>query len=357
MLKTFIAFVLAAAALAAGAEERPAHHGPAGYVNPYMQEAHPSIWSFFRARLFSGKWEGYDPKTYQVPAQTPDVVPVGKASDNAAVTWLGHSTVLIQHRGINVLTDPMLTRRASPASFAGPARISAPGLTLDELPPIDVVVISHDHYDHLDTGTLRKLGESTRFYVPLGLKKWFVNRGIEAERVTEMDWWEVRTLELGGEPLKITATPSQHFSGRGLFDRDRTLWAAWTIEWSDFTTWFGGDTGYNKVQFAEIGRAFPDIDLGIIPIGAYEPNWFMRTVHVNPAEAVLIHNDIGARRSMGVHWGTFLLSAEAVDEPPRALARAVQAANLSPEAFTTFAVGETRRYFREQTVAQGVGAD
>ena len=330
------------------AAEAPAHHGPAGYVNPHMQQAHPSLWSFLRARLFSGKWASYNPKEYQVPLQTPDVIAGGQRSDNAAVTWLGHSTVLIQHQGINVLTDPMLTKRASPASFAGPKRISAPALAIDELPPIDVVVISHDHYDHLDTPTLRKLGEDTQFYVPLGLKVWFVKRGIAAEQVTEMDWWEHRTLEVGGVSLKITATPSQHFSGRGLFDRDKTLWAAWTFEWSDFTTWFGGDTGYNDVQFAEIGRAFDNIDLGIIPIGAYEPNWFMRSVHVNPEEAVLIHNDIGARRSIGVHWGTFVLSAEPVDEPPKALARAVQAANLAPDTFTTFAVGETRRYRREE---------
>jgi len=326
--------------------DQPAHHTSNGFVNPYMEAAHPGLWSFLRARLFSGEWASYDPRLYRVPEGQPDPVSADTASDNAAVTWLGHSSVLIQHRGVNVLTDPMLTDRASPVGFAGPRRISAPGLSIAQLPRIDVVVISHDHYDHLDLRTLKQFGHNTRYFVPLGLKRPLVKLGVDARQVHEMDWWEAQNLEIGGHPVRITATPSQHFSGRGLFDRDRSLWASWVIEWSDFTAWFGGDTGYNKVQFAEIGQAFPEIDLGIIPIGAYAPNWFMRTVHVNPAEAVLIHQDIGATRSMGVHWGTFVLAAEPVHEPPQLLAEEVARAGLPAQAFTTYAVGETRRYQR-----------
>lgn len=326
------------------------HHSNQGFVNPYAQQDHPGFWGFMRARFASGPWAKYDPKQYQIPRATPSVLASGDTDDNAVVTWLGHSTVLIQHRGMNVLTDPMLTPRASPVGFVGPRRISAPALELDELPTIDVVVISHDHYDHLDKTTLRHLGDQTRYFVPLGLKHWLVQQGVDESRVTQMDWWDTAEIEHDGEKLRITATPSQHFSGRGAFDRGRSLWASWMIEWSDFATWFGGDTGYNAVQFAQIGRHFPRIDLGIIPIGAYAPSWFMQAVHVNPEEAVKIHQDIGAAQSMGVHWGTFVLSAEPVDEPVQRLARATQMAGLAPSRFTAFAIGETRRYKRTTAV-------
>ena len=327
------------------AETQPAHHAANGFVNPYQTQQHPGLGSFLRARFFSGPWASYEPSEFEVPTGLPDVVAEADSTDNAAVTWLGHSTVLIQHQGVNVLTDPMLSQRASPVAFAGPKRISAPALKLDQLPRIDVVVISHDHYDHLDARTLRALG-SAQFFVPLGLKQWLVKQGIDAARVQEMDWWDALDVRFGDVELRVTATPSQHFSGRGLFDRDRSLWASWIVEWPDFVTWFGGDTGYNPVQFAEIGEAFPEIDFGIIPIGAYAPNWFMRTVHVDPAEAVLIHRDIGARHSMGVHWGAFVLSAEPVHEPPELLAAEVARNGLDEGSFTTFAVGETRRYRR-----------
>lgn len=339
----FVMLLLAACA-ATARDDTPAHYAQSGFVNPYMTEAHPGFFSFIRARMFSGEWAAYDPAVYQTPTAQPEVVGAEIASVNAAVTWLGHSSVLIQHQGVNVLTDPILTERASPADFAGPKRISAPGMSLDELPRIDIVVISHDHYDHLDVTTLRALGEQVHFYVPLGLTGWFEAKGISRDQVTELDWWDSRVADIDGTPVNITAAPSQHFSGRGLFDRDKSLWASWGIQWADFTVWYGGDTGYNTVQFKEIGDRFRSIDLGIIPIGAYEPNWFMRSVHVNPQEAVLIHEDIGAARSMAVHWGTFVLSAEAVGEPPRALAAAAAEAGLAADEFTTFAVGETRRY-------------
>ncbi len=332
------------AATSASAEEPHAHHGPEGFVNPHVEVPHGGQGSFLRARFASGPWPGHDPDVFTVPTATPEPVPAGGATDNARVTWIGHSTVLIQHRGVNVITDPMLSPYASPIRFAGPRRISEPGIALENLPPIDVVVISHDHYDHLDVPTIEALGEGPRYLVPLGLRSWFAGRGVDPARVDELDWWDQRELQVRGERLRVTATPSQHFSGRGLTDRDETLWAAWALEWIDFSAWFGGDTGYNGVQFKEIGRRFGGFDLGIIPIGAYRPRWFMGVVHVNPAEAVRIHQDLGARRSIGVHWGTFVLSQEASHEPPQELRAAVREAGLAEGAFSAWKVGETRAF-------------
>jgi len=326
------------------ADQPATHRAGQSFSNPYVSTPHPGLWGFLRARFFSGAWAGYDAAVYRVPTRPARPLATGEANDNATVTWIGHATVLIQHQGVNMLTDPMFSDYASPLPFAGPKRITPPGLSLAQLPPIDIVVISHNHYDHLDAPTIRSLGNGPRYYVPLGIRPWLEAQGIDADRITEMDWWESAAVQVNSVPLRITATPSQHFSGRGAFDRNATLWASWAVTWNDYTVWFAGDTGYNDQQFEQIGDKLPHIDLGIIPIGAYEPRWFMQTVHVDPSEAVQIHQDIGASRSMGVHWGTFLLSAEQVDAPSRALAAALKKANLDPDAMTTFAIGETRHY-------------
>lgn len=343
MLKKFgIWAVLALVALAASGEEQPAaHHADGKFVNPHQVYDHGGFFGIVRARL-SKQWQSYQAERDIVPTANPDIR--REPTDNAVVTWLGHATVLIQHRGANVLTDPMFSQYASPVSFAGPRRITQPALQLDELPPIHAVLISHDHYDHLDTATIKALGDAPQYFVPLGIKAWLVNKGISAARVHELDWWATQEIDVQGETLSFTATPAQHFSGRSLWGRDKTLWSSWSVAWKDFRLWFGGDTGYNDIQFKEIGRRLGPFDLGIIPIGAYEPRWFMRTVHVNPAEAVRIHEDIGAIRSFGMHWGTFVLAGEGVLTPPVALADARRAAGLSEAAFSTFAVGETRRY-------------
>ena len=252
--------------------------------------------------------------------------------------------MLVQHRGINVLTDPMFSDFASPLPRIGPKRITRPALALEELPPVHVVVISHNHYDHLDKATIEALGNGPVYYVPLGLRPWFEARKIAPERIVEMDWWDARDHPSDGAALRVTATPSQHFSGRSLTDRNKTLWAAWSLAWEDFQVWFGGDTGYNDVQFKETGERLGEIDLAVIPIGAYEPRSFMRPVHVNPAEAVRIHQDLGAVASMGMHWGAFILSAEGVLTPTHALAEARAEAGIPQAEFAAFAVGETRRY-------------
>ena len=255
------------------------------------------------------------------------------------LTWVGHATFLLQVAGLNVLTDPVFSRRVSPFSFAGPERLAPLGLSLAELPPIDLVLISHNHYDHLDDSAVKVLAREhpgVTFVVPLGLKSWFAARGIE--RVLELDWWQDGAV---GD-ARVTALPAQHFSGRGPFDRNATLWCSLLLEVAGQRVYFAGDTGYSK-DFADIGAAYPGIDLALLPIGAYEPNWFMRSVHVNPEEAVRMFQDLGAKHAAAMHWGTFRLTLEPLDEPPQRLAQALAKAGIEPERFFVMQHGETRR--------------
>ena len=233
-----------------------------------------------------------------------------------------------------------MSQRASPVSFAGPKRLVPLPLEFKDLPSIDFILISHNHYDHLDLETVQLFGNNTRYLVPLKLKSWFIEQDIAEDKVIEFDWWD---KALFGE-VAITATPSQHWSARTLFDRNQTLWAAWHIQIADFSLWFAGDTGYNDIQFKEIGEHFKEIDLGLIPIGAYAPRWFMKSQHVNPEEAVRIHQDINARQSIGMHWGTFQLSAEKMHAPKLELAEALKQHNIPETDFQTLAIGETFRY-------------
>ncbi len=289
---------------------------------------------------------------------TPVIVPdLGLIQSNAragaamvpAVTWVGHATVLVQLGGLNVLTDPMFSNRASPFSFLGPARAQKPGLWPHELPRIDLVVVSHNHYDHLDAGSVKLLaaqsGGPPLFIVPLGLKQWFAGEGIT--NVVELDWWQSHKL---GD-VEVVLTPVQHWSGRSLSDRMETLWGGYAMFAPNLQVFFAGDTGYSK-DFADIRARFADrqspaqgggFDIALLPIGAYEPRWFMRDQHVNAEEAVRIHLDLGAKASLGIHWGTFELTDESLDEPPRALAQARRALNISDSAFFTLAIGQTRR--------------
>jgi L-ascorbate metabolism protein UlaG (beta-lactamase superfamily) len=270
----------------------------------------------------------------------PDLALLRAPEANPSVTWIGHATLLLRIGGLNVLTDPHFSERASPVGFAGPKRFLPPGVALADLPRIDAVVISHSHYDHLDLASVRELHARSdgrlRFFVPLGLKPWFARLGIDD--VSELDWWE--QAELDG--VRFTLTPLQHWSARSPFDRNRTLWGGWAIAANDGKVFFAGDTGYSR-DFAEIGRRLGPFDLAAIPIGAYEPRWFMRRQHVDPPEALQIHRDLGARQSLGIHWGVFPMADESLDEPPRALARARDVAGLSESEFFVLKVGETRR--------------
>ncbi len=332
------------------------HHRPTGFQNNYNEFTTKGLGDFLRWQ-FEAARDGL-PKPPQTP--TPQVAPdlafiAANASAGTlmqpAVTWIGHATVLAQIGGINLLTDPAFSQRASPVSFIGPKRQQPPGVELAALPHIDVVLVSHNHYDHLDDASVRALnaqkGGAPLFVVPLGIKPWMAQRGIV--NVVELDWWQSHTVR----GVEVVLTPLQHWSGRGLTDRLDTLWGGYAVFAPDFHLYFSGDTGYSK-DFADIRQRFADrqrgggFDIALIAIGAYEPRWFMSTQHVNPAEAVQIHRDLNARRSLGVHWGTFNLTDESLDEPPKALAEARRAAGVSEDDFFLLAIGETRKLPRRR---------
>ena len=261
-------------------------------------------------------------------------------AQNPSVTWVGHATVLLRVGGLSIVTDPHFSERASPVSFAGPKRVVPPVPALQELPHIDVVVISHNHYDHLDQWSVARLAEqpggSPRFFVPLGLQDWFERRGIHD--VVEFDWWE--RSEFKG--LELHFVPVQHWSKRTLTDENQTLWGGWVIRHPELSFFFAGDAGYSK-DFSDIGAKFGGFDLAAIPIGAYAPRWFMQIMHLDPAEAVQVHKDVKARRSVAIHWGTFAnLTDESLYEPPQRLAEERRKGGLADDAFLVLRHGETR---------------
>lgn len=323
-------------------EGAPTHHTSQGFRNLYVDDPDKTFFSFLRMRLFDDvNWADHELTAYQVPYQQLDLDAVLSPKQRMQISWLGHSTFLIQYQGLNILTDPIFSERASPNSFAGPKRYTPHVVDYAALPPIDFVIISHNHYDHLDRQTVQMLGNQPYYMVPLGLKDWFTDQGVEDDRVEELDWWQVADPEMTGSLLRVEAQPSQHWSARGLYDRRETLWASWHLTIADQTVWFAGDTGYNPAQFKEIGERNGAVDLALIPIGAYAPRSFMRTYHVDPDEAVLIHQDVRAVRSIGMHWGTFPLTAEEPMDPFYRLGRARALAGLGEEDFGTMRLGQT----------------
>ena len=262
--------------------------------------------------------------------------------DELRVTWVGQATALVQVGGLNVLTDPVWSRRASPVPWAGPARLTPPGIAFDELPPIDLVVLSHDHYDHLDDATVRRLharhGDRLTWATPVGYRRWLARRGVAA--VVELPWWERAELVLRGRRIELGALPARHWSRRGLLPQHR-LWASWTLAAAGRRVYFGGDSGYFG-GFAEIGRRAGPFDALLLPIGAYEPRWFMASAHMNPEDACRAWRDLGgAGQLIGTHWGTFRLTDEDPREPPVRMRALWEAAALPPEHLRILAHGET----------------
>lgn len=277
-------------------------------------------------------------------AAWPENVPVTPAkpperSEAARITMVGHASMLIQVAGLNILTDPVWSERASPVAFAGPRRVTAPGIAFDDLPPIDAVLLTHNHYDHLDLATLRRLHarHAPRFIMPLGTDA-TVRRAGRDLRMTVADWRDA--VRLG--PATITLTPSHHWSSRGLRDRRMALWTGYWIATDHTQIWFAGDTGYGDgTLFRDLRADLGAPDIALIPIGAYEPRWFMAPQHVAPEQSVQIFGDIGARQALGFHWGTFQLTDEPRDAPVELLQQALAQAGIDPTRFVALHPGQT----------------
>lgn len=266
------------------------------------------------------------------------------------ITFVNHATFLLQLDGQNILTDPIWSHRASPYQWIGPKRMSNPGIPFDDLPTIDTVLISHNHYDHLDTRTVKKLKEehNPQFIVPLGVEKYLHEKGIS--NTVRLDWWE--KVELDGQ-LDLTAVPAQHFSGRGLFDRNKTLWCGYVLHTSLGNIYFAGDTGYGNFV-KDIGNKFGPMYTSIIPIGAYKPRWFMKSIHMSPEEAVKAHQDVQSQYSIGMHFGTFPMADDGMYEPAEDLAKARDKYQLTEKEFFILEQGESHKA-NAVTSATGTG--
>ena len=305
-----------------------------------------------------------------IPSMAPDLAFLqanarAGAAMRPAVTWIGHATVLAQLGGLNVLTDPVFSERASPLPFAGPKRHLPPGVALADLPHVDLVLASHNHYDHLDAASVdalqRQPGGPPLFIVPLGVKAWLAGRGIA--NAVELNWWTSHTVSAPAGPVEVMLVPAQHWSGRGLADRMKTLWGGFAVFAPDCHLFYAGDTAYSR-DFIDIQARFAErqsaangggFDIALLPIGAYEPRWFMAPQHVDVEEAIRIHRDLRAKRSLGVHWGTFQLSDEALDDPPHALVEQRRLQALSDEEFFVLAIGETRQFPPRRPASSGPG--
>ena len=304
------------------------------FYNNYIDHKMATFKEFWKWRKESTK-----PKPLSFPLANNDPKFLQENRTQKTLTWIGHASFLIQLDGINILTDPHLTERASPIVFAGPSRTTPPGLAIEDLPEIDVIVISHNHYDHLDYQTILKItrkqiNRQPLVLVPLKLKKLLKSFG--ARNVKELDWWDTTTFK----NLNIHAVPVQHWSNRS-FNTNKTLWCGWVFENEDFKSIFVGDTGYSK-DFSTIQQKFGPMDLSMIPIGAYAPRWFMKDHHCNVEESIQIHKDLKSKKSIAMHWGTFQLTDEPMDEPVKLLKKLTIENNFLPDEFIAMTHGESK---------------
>jgi N-acyl-phosphatidylethanolamine-hydrolysing phospholipase D len=329
------------------ADSLPAHHRPdGGFRNPWPDGAgERGFGDFLRWRRERNQRPLPPlPDARELPRARPEAAhPRGRAGETR-ITWVGHSSFLLQLGPFNVLTDPVWSEHASPLPWIGPRRLVPAAIDFAALPPIDAVLLSHDHYDHLDRPTIRRLvrrfGDTLHFITPLGYRDWL--HGRRARTLSELDWWQAERLSTGSASLTVMACPAQHWTRRRPLVRSRRLWASFVLDAGPGArVYFAGDSGYCPA-FAEIGQRAGPFDAALLPIGAYEPRWFMRAAHMNPEEAVQAWRDLGGRgRFVAMHWGTFILTDEPALEPPARTRRAWAAAGGSPRDLSILRHGET----------------
>lgn len=327
--------------------DRSPHHGPDGrYRIPWPLEAgDPGAGGVLRWQMERMRTKlPPTPPASAFPLVASDVARPHADASEIRITWIGHASFLLQIGGRNVLLDPHFGPRASPFRFMGPKRFGPPGLTLDALPPIDAVLLSHDHYDHLDEWSVRQLhrrfGDGIRWIAPLGHAAWFRAHGIR--NVADVDWWDAVDLPGADGALTVTCAPAQHWTRRRLREFNNRLWGSFALRTaSGRSTYFAGDSGYFR-GYAEIGERLGPFDAVLMPIGAYEPRWFMARAHMNPEEAVRAYRELGGRGAfVPMHWGTFRLTDEDPLEPPVRIRAAWTDAGLPPDDLHVLQHGQT----------------
>ena len=313
------------------------HHTSKGFQNyPYVETDAPKGAFFYLRRVWSSIFLPDVPDNYVVPEA--EAIRQFNSLDSNKIIWLGHASFLIKISGKTILTDPFFSEYASPVSWAGPRRFVPPGISIENLPSINIIIISHNHYDHLDDKTIRGIKEKERIHVivPLGLKDFFLERGYTI--VSELDWKE----SISFDDLEITSLPSVHNSGRSTDDKNQALWAAWAIKSMACKILFVGDTGYSETIFKNIGNQRGQFDYAILPIGAYEPREVMWMSHITPEEAVTIGKEVMANILIASHWGTINLSDEPTFEPPQRFKDAGEKNGFLEESLWIMKIGETR---------------
>lgn len=327
------------------------------YKNPFDSFKEPNfkdVYKMLRSEDHSSIPWGDDKELERtLPVVTPNrEMLCSPPSDKMQLMWVGHASVLVQFDGLTVLTDPIWGNRCGPLGIFGPKRYRPPPCKIEDIPHVDAVVISHNHYDHLDHESVvklnRKFGDRLCWYVATGQADWMRKSG--CQNVVELTWWQEHTLVKGDKSYMFAATPAQHWCKRTATDTNKALWCSWVVKGPNHSFYFAGDTGY-CCAFKQIGNKYGPFSLSAIPIGAYEPRWFMAPQHCNPEEAVSIHEELKSQRSVGIHWGTFRLTTEHYMEPKQKLSDIIKEKGLDPGCFFTVKHGDVVTVEEQEAVS------